>query len=339
MNVDIVASYIMNTHEEFDEADKELIRMRLKRSSLLLFQDEEGGCFIRPHQVVHNVIKTVTRECAESQINEIVSRVITSFDEFIGATLPEKKRVDTRHIAPHLKALTMVTDKVFLRDNFFQVLDKDMSKKCKNLGNICKMHCEFEGAKTYSEYSLTIKLKELGPKHVDVATSYTNLASISQNLGDFEQAKEYQQRALDIELDKLGPENVNVATSYSNLALIYQGLGDFQQAKEYQQRALDIELDKLGPEHVNVATSYTNLASIYEDLGDFEQAKEYQHRALDIQLDKLGSEHVNVATSYNNLALIYKKLGDFEEAKEYQQRALDIYLDKLGSEHVKSQCQ
>ncbi|CAH3019900.1 unnamed protein product [Porites evermanni] len=335
LNVDIVASYIMNTHEEFDEADKEIIHMRLKRSSLLLFQDEEGGCFIRLHQVVHDAIKTVTEECAESQINEVVSGVITSFDEFIGATLPEKKRVDTRHIAPHLKALTMVADQVFLRDNFFQDLDKDISKKCKNLGNICKMHCEFEGAKTYSEYSLTIKLKELGPKHVDVATSYTNLASISQNLGDFEQAKEYQQHALDIELDKLGPENVNVATSYNNLALIYQGLGDFQQAKEYQQRALDIELDKLGPEHVNVATSYTNLASIYEDLGDFEQAKEYQHRALDIQLDKLGSEHVNVnvATSYNNLALIYKKLGDFEQAKKYQQRALDICLDKLGPEH------
>ena len=336
LNVDIVASYIMNTHEEFDEADKELIRMRLKRSSLLLFQDEEGGCFIRLHQVVHNVIKTVTKECAESQINEIVSGVITSFDEFIGATLPEKKRVDTRHIAPHLKALTMVTDKVFLRDNFFQVHDKEISEKCENLGDVCQMHCEFEEAKTYFQYSLTFKLQELGPEHVDVATSYNNLALIYKDLGDFEQAKEYQQRALDIELDKLGPENVNVATSYSNLALIYQGLGDFQQAKEYQQRALDIELDKIGPEHVNVATSYTNLASIYEDLGDFEQAKEYQHRALDIQLDKLGSEHVNVnvATSYNNLALIYKKLGDFEQAKKYQQRALDIYLDKLGSEHV-----
>ena len=336
LNVDIAVSYIMNAHEESDEADKEFIRMRLKRSSLLLFQDEEGCCFIRLHQVVHDAIKTVTKECAESQTDAVVSGVITSFDEFIDATPSENKRLDTRHIAPHLKALTVVTDKIFLRDNFFQVHDKEIYEKCENLGNICKMHCEFEGAKTYLEYSLTIKLKELGPKHVDVATSYTNLASIYQNLCNFEQAKDYQQRALDIQLDKLGRENINVATSYSNLALIYQGLGDFQQAKEYQQRALNIELDKLGPEHVNVATSYTNLASIYEDLGDFEQAKEYQHRALDIQLDKLGPEHVNVtiATSYNNLALIYKKLGDFEQAKEYQQRALDIYLDKLGPEHV-----
>ena len=334
LNVDIAVSYIMNAHEEFDEADKELIRMRLKRSSLLLFQDDEGGCFIRLHQVVHDAIKTVTKECPESQTDEVVSGVITSFNEFIVATPPENERLNTRHIAPHLKALTTVTDKVFLRDNFFQVHGKEISEKCENLGNICQMHCEFKGAKTYFEYSLTFTLQEFGPKHVDVARSYTNLASIYIALGDFEQAKEYQQRALDIQLDKLGPEHVNVATSYTNLASIYIALGDFEQAKEYQQRAVDIQLDKLGPKHVDVATSYTNLASIYEKLGDFKQAKEYQQRALDIDLDKLGPEHVDVATIYHNLASIYKHLGDFGQAKEYQQRALDIVLDKLGPEHV-----
>ena len=334
LNMDIAVSYIMNAHEEFDEADKELIRMRLKRSSLLLFQADEGGCFIRVHQVVHDAIKTVAKEYAESQTDEVVSGVITSFNEFIVATPPENERLNTRHIAPHLKALTTVTDKVFLRDDFCQVHDKTISKKCENLGNICQMHCEFEEAKKYFQYSLTFKLQELGPEHVNVATSYHHLASIYQDLGDFKQAKEYQQRVLDIQVDKLGPEHVNVATSYNDLALIYLDLGDFEQAKEHQQRALDVQVDKLGPEHVNVATSYNNLASIYLDLGDFEQAKEYQQRALDIELDKLGPKHINVAKGYNNLALIYKDLGDFEQAKEYQQRALDIELDKFGPEHI-----
>ena len=334
LNVDIAVSYIMNAHEEFDDADKELIRMRLKRSSLLLFQDEEGCCFIRLHQVVHDALKTVTKECPESQSDEVVSGVISSFNAIIDATPPENMRLNTRLIAPHLKALTMVTDKLFLRDNFFQVHDKDISKKCENLGNICKMHCEFGGAKTYFEYSLAFKLQEHGPEHVNVARSYNNLALIYKKLGDFEQAKEYQQRALDIQLDKLGPEHVDVAGSFNNLALIYQKLGDFERAGEYQQRALDIQLDKLGPEHVDVARSYNNLALIYQKLSDFEQAKEYQQRALDIHLEKLGPEHVDVAGSYGNLTSVYKKLGDFEQAKEYQQRALDIELDKLGPEHV-----
>ncbi|XP_073259113.1 uncharacterized protein [Porites lutea] len=334
LNMDIAVSYIMNAHEEFDEADKELIRMRLKRSSLLLLQDDEAGCFIRLHQVVHDAMKTVAKEYAERQTDKVVCGVITAFNEFIVATPTQNERLNTRHIAPHLKVLTTVTDKVFLRNKFLQVHDKEISEKCENLGNICQIHCEFEEAKTYFEYSLTFTLQELGPEHVDVATKYDNLALIYQDLGDFEQAKEYQQRALNIQLDKLGPEHVNVATSYNNLALIYNGLGDFEQAKEYQQRALDIQLDKLGPEHVHVATSYNNLALIYQDLGDFGQAKEYQLRALDIQLEKLGLEDADVATSYHNLASSYKLLGDFEQAKEFQQRALDIQLDKLGPEHV-----
>ena len=334
LNVDIAVTYIMNAHEEFDEAEKELIRMRLRTSSLLLFQDDEGGCFIRLHQVVHDAIKTVTKECPESQTNEVISGVITSFNEFIGATPPENKRQNTRHIAPHLKALTMVTDKLFLRDNFFEVHDKDIFEKCKNLGNICEMHGEFEGAKTYFEYSLSFKLQVLGPEHVDVATNYSDLAWIYMELGVFKQAKEYQQRALVIQLDKLGQEHVDVSRSYNNLALIYQNSGDFKQAKEYQERALVIQLDKLGQEHVDVAKSYYNFALIYVELGDFEQAKEYQQRSLVIQLDKLGPEHVDVATSYYNLALIYQNLGDFKQAKDYQEHALVIQLDKLGPEHV-----
>ena len=337
LNVDIVVSYIMNAHEGFHEVDKELIRMKLKRSLLLLFQDDEDGCFIRLHQVVHDAIKTVTKECPESQTDEVVSGVITSFNEFIGATPPENKRLDTRHIAPHLKALTMVTDRVFWPDNFLQVHDKDISEKCENLGNICQMHSEFEGAKTFLEYSLSLKLEELGPKHVDLATTYSNLAFIYRYSGNFEQAKECQERALDIRLEKLGPEHVDVATSYNDLTLIYQALGNFNQAKEYQKRSIDIDMDKLGPEHVNVARVYHNLALINQDLGDFEQAKEYQQGALDNKMDKLGPEHVDVATSYNYLALTYQDLGDLEQAKEYHQRVLAIRLDDSGRNEIQNE--
>ena len=328
LNVDVAISYITNVEKEFDEVDKELIRMNLRRCSLLLFQDDQGGDFIRVHQVVHDAIKMMISTCLNSQTPQVVNGVITTFNNFIDAVTPKKRRLDTMNIVPHLKVLTMVTDKVFVKGNMFQMNDKDIAKKCESLANICEMHCEFHVAKTYLKYSLTINLEKLGPEHVNVATSYKNLASIQLQLGDFEQAKEYQQHALEIELDKLGPEHVNVATSYKNLASIYLHLGDFEQAKEYQQRALEIELDKLGPEHVNVATSYKNLASIYRHLGDFEQAKEYQQRALEIQLDKLGPEHVDVAKSYHNFASIYHALGDLEQGNEYQQCAA-MLLEKL----------
>ena len=334
LNVEVAINYIINALKDYHEDDKELVLMKLRNCSLLLFEDDQGGYFIRVHQVVHDAMKIMMSNCPESQTPQVVNAVIRSFDEFIKAVPELNKRLDTMRLVPHLKSITMVTDEGFGEENFLQVHDKDISEKCENLAHICKMHCEFNVAKRYFAHSLTIKLEKLGPEHVDVTRSYEGLASVCKHLGEFEQAKEYQQRALAITLDKHGPEHADVAKSYNNLALVYEKLGDLQQAKEYQQRSLAIRLDKLGPEHVKVAVNYNNLALFYERLGDLEQAKEYQQRALAIQLDKLGPEHVNVAKSYHNLASIYKHLGEFEQAKEYQERAIAIRLDKLGPEHV-----
>ena len=334
LNVDVAISYITNVHKEFDEVDKELIRMNLRRCSLLLFQDDQGGDFIRVHQVVHDAIKMMISTFPDSQTPQVVNGVITTFSNFIDSLPPMKRRLDTRHVVPHLKALTMVTNKAFEKENMFQINDRDIAKKCQNLANICSMHCEYNVAKTYLEYSLTINLEKLGPEHAEVATSYHILAPMYVGFGDLKKAKEYQQHALKIRLDKHGPEHVNVATSYHSLASIHHALGNQLQAKEFQQRALVIQLDKLGPEHVDVATSYHDLASIYHALGDFEQAKEYQQRAVAITMDKFGSENVKVATTYYDLALICEALGDFDQAKEYQECFLALLLDTLGPENL-----
>ena len=334
LNVDVAISYIKNVHREFDEVDKELIRMNLRRCSLLLFQDDRGGDFIRVHQVVHDAIKMMISTFPDSQTPQVVNGVITTFSNFIDSLPPMKRRLDTRHVVPHLKALTMVTNKAFEKENMFQINDRDIAKKCQNLANICSMHCEYNVAKTYLEYSLTINLEKLGPEHAEVATSYHILAPMYVGFGDLKKAKEYQQHALKIRLDKHGPEHVNVATSYHSLASIHHALGNQLQAKEFQQRALVIQLDKLGPEHVDVATSYHDLASIYHALGDFEQAKEYQQRAVAITMDKFGSENVKVATTYYDLALICEALGDFDQAKEYQECFLALLLDTLGPENL-----
>ena len=331
LNVEIAVSYIMNVDGRFDEMDEKLIRMSLRRCSLLLFE----GNFIRVHEIVHAAIKTLIKGHEESQglVVEAVNVAVTSFNKFILDISPENRTLDTIHIVQHLRALITVIDNLFFKESLYRIHDVSMLGKFKNLGEVCNAHFEFNAAKTYFEHALTIELRQLGPEHVDVATTYSYLASTHQGLGNFEQAKEYQQRALTIQLQKPGAENVHVAASYNNLALIYRVLGDLEQAKEYGQRALAIDLEELGADHVRVATSYSTLASILEDLGDLEEAKEYGERALTIQLDKLGAEHVDVATSFSTLASIHRNLADFEKARACGQRALAIQLDKLGAEH------
>ena len=65
-------------------------------------------------------------------------------------------------------------------------------------------------------------MKQLGPEHVDVATSNNNLGIVYRNLGDFQQAKDNFARALDIYATQLGPEHVNVATTHDNLGTVYK---------------------------------------------------------------------------------------------------------------------
>ena len=334
LNVDIVISYIIKVLETCDEADKEQICSRLRRCSLLLFEDNQGGYFIHVHQVVHYAIKNVINSTPEGQTPQVVNGVITSFDTFIDAVPPVNRRLETMHIVPHLKALTMLSDRRLVNENLFPVHGKDLSDMYENLAEICEMHCEFYIAKVYLEYSLSLKIEKLGPEHVDVTWSYNKLANSYMALGDLVEAREYQQRALSIQLKNFGSAPVSVATSYRNMASIYLNLGDLGQAMECQQRSLAIQLETLGPNHVSVASSYSTLASIYMATGDLKQSSEYQHRALAIQLKTLGPEHASVASSYNNLASVYLELGDLEQAKEFQERSLTIRLHKLGPEHV-----
>ena len=335
LNVDIAVSYLINVLERDNKEDKEHIGRRFRRCSLLLLEEDEDSCYyIRVHQVVHDAMKWVMSDCTENQTIKVVGEAVTSFNKFIVTIPRENRTMDTMYIIPHVRALIIPINTVITTENMSQVHVQDISEKLSNLGNICKMHCEFNVAKKYLESSLAVRIRLLGDQNVNVASGYNDLALVYNALGDLKQAKEYQQRSLAIFLKKLGAEHVSVATSYGNLASIHQDLGDLEQAKGYQQRGLAINLKKLGAEHVSVATSYGNLASIHHALGDLEQAKEYQQRGLAIELKKLGAEHVSVATSYGNLASIHQALGDLKQAKEYQQRGLAIELKKLGAEHV-----
>ena len=256
LSLDNGINYIKTVDENSKDLDKELICMRLKRCSLLLFDENENGCFIRVHQVVHDAIKTPLKKNPEDNKIEIMNGAIKSFNRFSN-TLPQESysALDILHVVPHLRNLLFVIDDVFSKENSYQVHDKYISsnfyeENFEAFGRICGKHCEFNGAKMYHKYALTLKLKKLRSTDLAVATSYDDLGLTHQDLGDLEKAKEYLQRDLTIQLEKLGAEHIDVATSYNNLGSIYQTLGDLEQAKECQQRALTIRLEKLGAEHI-----------------------------------------------------------------------------------------
>ena len=337
LSLDIINSYINKVDEQ--AADKVSIRMRIKRCSLVLFEEDQDVAFIRVHQVVHDAIKNLVKEQSEKQkLNRTANAAVTSFCQFIDA-FPEYNRqyADTIHILPHLKAFIMIDEPLSSGESACYVTEETRLGeyvgsyvKC---GVVCTEHCEFHIARKYYESALSILLKHVSPNHITVALIYDRLGILHRRLGDIDRAQEFHNRALEIKLKKLDPDHCTVAATYSNLGYVHQQLGDLQRAKEYQDRALTIYLKKVSPDHVSVARSYGNLGSIHKDMSELETAKKYLGLALEILL-KTCPDHHDVATTYSKLGDIHQQLGDLQRAKEYQERAHATRLKKLGPDHT-----
>ena len=84
-------------------------------------------------------------------------------------------------------------------------------------------------------HALNIRIKKLGPEHVDVAESYNNLGAVHRGLGDLQQAKECQDHAYSIRLKNLGPEYVDVRAMQNNL-LIVQREGEIRRTSTTSHR-------------------------------------------------------------------------------------------------------
>ena len=63
--------------------------------------------------------------------------------------------------------------------------------------------CDLSQAKDDHDRALAILLKNLGPDHVDVLSSYNSLSIAHKKLGDLSQAKDHHDRALAIRLKNL----------------------------------------------------------------------------------------------------------------------------------------
>ena len=338
LSLEIVVNYLSKVNKELK--DPEIFATRICKCSLLLFEEDDSGVYIRVHQIVHDVINNVMKTFAENKELEAVDGAILSFCQVIDHEDDSHTLIRSKKIVPHLVTLSEIIDALFSEEGISDAIKAgssttyDYRNYFETLGKTCKKHCEFRSALMYFNTMLRLTQCDEVFGDKDVVNAYGFIGTVYHSLGDLQQAKEYHNRALTIGLNKFGPEHVDVAESYNNLGSVHNDLGDLQQAKECHNCALTIRLKKLEPEHLDVATSYKDLGHVHLELGDLQQAKKCENCALTIRLKKLEPEHVDVAESYNDLGIVHQNLGDLQQAKEYLDRAMTIYLKKLGPEHV-----
>ncbi|XP_044175783.1 uncharacterized protein LOC114949393, partial [Acropora millepora] len=346
LNLDIVTNYIqkveensdMNTEGEFN--DKNVIGLRISKSSLLLLEEDNGEIYVRIHQVVRDVIQRLIKQHWETQDFEVVHVSILSLNQFIvDRKTDDYTAKEFRLVVPHLRFLSKKVETIFKENDSSKAIKnkifnlKDYSSYFIAFGDISCVHFDLKAAKHFASLALKSISRDSTLDHSYAASAHSLMGKVLFQMGTFEEGKCHFKRSLALKLQLLGSEHPDVASAYNTLATVLSHQGDLKQAKEYHERALAIRQQTLGPQHPDVASSYNNLATVLSGQGDLKQAKEYHERALAIRQQTLGPQHPDVACSYNNLATVLSDQGDLKQAKEYHERALAIRQQTLGPQH------
>ena len=346
LNLDIVINYIQKAEENSDEMTggefngKDVIGLRIRKSSLLLLEENNVEVYVRIHQVVRDVIQRLVEHHSETERFEVVHLAILSLNQFIVDRKTDDYTANGfRLLVPHLRFLSKQVEASFKENDLSEAMKnkilnlKDYSSYFIVFSQICCVHFDLKAAKRFASLALKFIYHESVPDHTFAASAYSLMGQVLLHMGTFQEGQRHFERSLALQLQLVGSEHPAVASCYNDLANILKRQGDLKQAKEYHERALAIRQQTLGPQHHSVASSYNNLAIVLRDQGDLKKAKEYHERALAIREQSLGSQHPDVAISYNNLANVLVRQGDLKHAREYHERALGIMQQTLGPSH------
>lgn len=214
-----------------------------------------------------------------------------------------------------------------------QLVSPEATHLLDQTGYYLSVRGQYSEAEPLLQQALSIREQQLGPDHLDTATSLDHLGRLYQLQGKYAQAEPLYQRALSIRERQSGPDHLDTASSLDHLAQLYQFQGKYAQAEPLYQRALAISELQLGPDHPDVAVILSDLARLYEVLGRYAQAESLVLRSLSICERRLGPEHPHTIYNLHNLALLYRKQGKYTQAEPLALRVLAIREQQLGPEH------
>jgi tetratricopeptide (TPR) repeat protein len=275
---------------------------------------------------VHRLVQTVVRDSLPDKAQKqwmlhVVALLNQAFPEVEFTNWPQ-----CEHCLSHaLLCAGWVKQEQIVTPAAMRLLDQ--------LGYYLTVRGHYSEAEPFLQQAFSLREQQLGPEHLDTATSLYHLALLYEKQGKYTEAETLYQRALSIREQQLGSEHPDTATSLDDLALLYQEQGKYREAETLYQRALSIREQQLGSEHPDTAMSLNGLASIYEKWGRYAQAEPLVLRSLSIREQRLGPEHPDTANSLHRLSVLYRRQGKYAQAELLALRSLAIREQQLGPEH------
>lgn len=214
-----------------------------------------------------------------------------------------------------------------------EVTELELADSYDALGNMVEEQGLVEESVALHRRALEIQERDLGPRHLDVATTLNNLSSALTDLDQDAEAIALLERALEIRERVLGPDHRALVSVVNNLGVALQDTDDPRRAEPYLERALALSTKAYGEDHPYVGSALVNLGNLYEILGDPRAAHDHFRRSLDTWERALGPDHPKVALALANLGDLALDQGRIDEAIERHERALAIRREAMGERH------
>jgi eukaryotic-like serine/threonine-protein kinase len=201
------------------------------------------------------------------------------------------------------------------------------------VGNIYNSLALRDEAIPLLEQSLTLRRRQLGGRHLEVAKGAQQLAQALHNAGRPGTQALYEE-ALAIHESLPGPPSDDMTAALNGLGLVHRRAGRLDEAKAFLERAVQHRERVLGPDAALLGATLNNLGLVYNTRGDTAQARATLERALAIHQKHHGTNHPLVAVTLSNLADVIRVQGDLEGARVRHEQALAVVLNVYGPDHL-----
>jgi len=159
-----------------------------------------------------------------------------------------------------------------------------------SLGNLYLINSEFELAEKYHRQTLQLRLDNLPPEDVQIASAYNNIATDLTNSWRTQNALPYAEKALAGYQAGLPQGHPWIALARNNIAIILAREGHWEESVEVLNKALQEAVHRLGPSHPDVANHWRNLSASLLNIGKREEAYVAMQNYVDILMNALGKE-------------------------------------------------
>jgi len=191
------------------------------------------------------------------------------------------------------------------------------------LGQVYQYRGQYAEADSLLDEALALRLRQLGPRHLDVAQSQFHLAVLLERMGIYERSDSLYQAALATYRKQLGPTHPDVIYPLSSRASLLSSRGDFAAAESLFREILATYTEPLG-DHLDIATSMLDLGQQLVEQQRYAEADSLFQEALAMRRRLVGDVHPTVANALDAVGWLALERGDLEAAEAAFVEAYDI---------------